>query len=427
MQPTENIPTGQKEPNSKYTNESKVIPNNVKDTKTFTLQEFLALEFNTLKDPKKRNINKLVLSFKKHGFSVPIFLWEKFVIDGTGRKMAIEKMMTEGYQFQAIPYIEITANTKAEAKQLALSISSSYGKITGDSFLDFTSDFEVDYETVEIAGISKDRFTESSEDDDDVPNVGIEGVVSKLGDLYELGAHRVLCGDATKLDDITKLMGDKKADSWITDPPYNVDYEGGTGMKIENDKQEDGTFLQFLTDAFVNAVSFLKAGGSFYIWHADSEGYNFRTACKQAGLKIRQCLIWKKSSLVMGRQDYQWMHEPCLYGWKDGASHLWNGDRSQTTVMEFEKPSKNDLHPTMKPVEMIAYQISNNTKGEDIILDTFLGSGTTLIASQKLGRVCYGIELDPHFVDVIVSRYVQYTGNNKVKKNGQDIIWEIKL
>lgn len=406
--------------------ENKTIKNNVKDTKTFTLQEFLGKEFNNLKDNKKRNVKKLKNSFLKHGFSVPVFLWGDYVIDGTGRKMAIEEMVREGYLFPAIPYIEVEAKDKAEAKQLALSISSTYGKITGESFLDFSSDFEVDYESIEIAGIRKDRFTESNEQDDEVPNVGIEGTQTKLGDLYELGNHRVLCGDATKLEDITKLMGDKKADSWITDPPYNVNYEGGTGLKIQNDQMDDNKFLTFLTDAFVNAVTFLKAGGAFYIWHADSEGFNFRQACKNAGLIIRQCLIWKKSSLVMGRQDYQCMHEPCLYGWKDGASHLWNGDRSQTTVLEFEKPTKNDVHPTMKPVEMIAYQISNNTKGEDIILDTFLGSGSTLIASQKLGRNCYGIELDPHYVDVIVSRYVQYVGNNKIKKNGQDVIWEIK-
>lgn len=189
---------------------------------------------------------------------------------------------------------------------------------------------------------------------------------------------------------------------------------------------EDGKFLTFLTDAFVNAVSFLKAGGVFYIWHADSEGFNFRAACKAAALTIRQTLIWNKSQLVMGRQDYQWKHEPCLYGWKDGASHLWNSDRAQTTVLEFDKPSTNKIHPTMKPVELISYQITNNTKGEDIVLDTFLGSGTTLIAAQKLGRVCYGMELDPKYADVIISRYVEFTGNNKIKKNGIDIIWEIK-
>lgn len=407
--------------------ENKIIKSRVKDAKLLTIQAFLDnFTFNTLKDAKKRDVTKLKNALKKRGFAVPVFVWQQFVIDGAGRRKAVVEMMEEGYQFEGIPYIEIEAKDMAEAKQMALDISSQHGFITKESFLEFTDDINVDFETISISGIKEESFIENDEKDDEVPNVGVEGTLSQTGDLYELGGHRLLCGDATKLEDVEKLMNGRKADSWITDPPYNLAYEGGTGLTIQNDSMEDGKFLQFLTDAFVNASTFLKAGGAFYIWHAESEGFNFRQACKQAGLTIRQCLIWNKSSLVMGRQDYQWKHEPCLYGWKDGASHLWNSDRAQTTVMEFDKPKENKVYPTMKPVELIAYQIGNNTKGEDIILDTFLGSGSTMIAAHKLGRVCYGLELDPKYVDVIVSRYVEYTGNNKIKKNGVDIVWEIK-
>lgn len=282
-----------------------------------------------------------------------------------------------------------------------------------------------DEELVRITGFDIKLLNDQEPEDDDVPGVPLEPR-SKLGDIYDLGPHRVMCGDSTNGGDVTLLMNGKKADCWITDPPYNVNYTGGTGLKIENDSMEDGKFLQFLSDAFHNAVTFLKPGGSYYIWHADSEGLNFRQACKNVGLTVRQCLIWKKSQLVMGRQDYQWKHEPCLYGWKEGSSHLWNADRSQTTVLEFDKPAKNGEHPTMKPVELMAYQIGNNTKGEDIVLDTFLGSGSTLIASEKIGRVCYGLELDPKYVDVIVQRYVDYTGNTEIMKNGEKDEWAVK-
>lgn len=408
----------------------KTILNKVKDTKTLTLQAFLDdYTFNTLKDANKRDVTKLKNAMKKRGWTSPVFTWNSFVVDGTGRRKAVVELLEEGYTFpQGIPYVEVEAKDMAEAKQLALDFSSQHGYITKDSFLEYTADFEVDFETMQIAGFDKDKFIETNEGDDDVPDVATEGApLTSLGDVYELGAHRVMCGDATKLEDVEKLMNGRKADSWITDPPYNVAYEGGTkdALTIQNDSMEDGKFLTFLTDAFVNAVTHLKAGGTFYIWHADSEGYNFRAACKAAALTIRQTLIWNKSQLVMGRQDYQWKHEPCLYGWKDGAAHLWNADRTQTTVLEFDKPSTNKIRPTMKPVELISYQITNNTKGEDIVLDTFLGSGTTLIAANKLGRVCYGMELDEKYVDVIITRYCEHTGNFNIKRNGKNITWNV--
>lgn len=198
----------------------------------------------------------------------------------------------------------------------------------------------------------------------------------------------------------------------LTDPPYNVAYEGATKEKltIQNDNMGDDQFRQFLRDAFVTADTVMKKGAVFYIWHADTEGYNFRGACHDAGWQVRQCLIWKKSSLVMGRQDYHWKHEPCLYGWKDGAGHLWATDRKQTTILEFDKPTRNGEHPTMKPVALFEYQMLNNTKGGDLILDLFGGSGTTMLAAEKHGRHSALMELDPKYCDVIVKRWQDFTG-----------------
>jgi site-specific DNA-methyltransferase (adenine-specific) len=201
---------------------------------------------------------------------------------------------------------------------------------------------------------------------------------------------------------------------WLTDPPYNVAYEGGTKDKltIQNDAMGNADFRQFLRDAYVGADAVMKSGAVFYIWHADSEGYNFRGAASDAGWKVRQCLIWKKSSLVMGRQDYHWQHEPCLYGWKDGAAHLWATDRKQTTILEFNKPTRNGEHPTMKPVELFEYQLLNNTKGSDIVLDSFGGSGTTVIAAHKHGRLARVMELDPKYCDVIIRRWQDFSGQD---------------
>ena len=241
----------------------------------------------------------------------------------------------------------------------------------------------------------------------------------KQGDIFQLGRHRLMCGDSTSLEDVQKLAGGVQVDLLVTDPPYNVNYEGGTKdkLKIENDNLEDTQFREFLKNAFYAADSVMKHGASFYIWHADSEGYNFRGACKDIGWSVRQCLIWNKNSLVMGRQDYQWKHEPCLYGWKDGASHLWMSDRKQTTVINMDRPIRNELHPTMKPVALFDYLIKNNTKSGDIVLDIFGGSGTTIMACEQNGRRGFLMELDPKYCDVIVKRWEKFTGEKAVKIN----------
>ncbi len=271
---------------------------------------------------------------------------------------------------------------------------------------------------LELTGFSYDELsrllpdkTEGNTHPDEIPEAPV-APITKPGDVWLLGKHRLLCGDSTSVDDMKKLTSGQLVDMWLTDPPYNVAYEGGTKDKltIQNDNMGDEQFRAFLRDAYVTADTVMKPGAVFYIWHADSEGYNFRGAARDAGWQVRQCLIWKKSSQVMGRQDFHWKHEPCLYGWKDGAAHLWANDRKQTTVLEFDKPSRNGEHPTMKPVAIFEYQLLNNTKGGDIVLDSFAGSGTTAIAAEKNGRVAHLMELDPRYCDVIIKRWQDFSG-----------------
>ena len=254
--------------------------------------------------------------------------------------------------------------------------------------------------------------TEGLTDPDEVPETP-EEPTTKFGEVWKLGNHKLLCGDATDLNQLQPLMENELADLWLTDPPYNVNYEGKTAdkLKIQNDQFANEEFREFLAAAYTTAYNYLNNGASFYIWHADSEGYNFRAAAKDANLQIKQCLIWVKSSMVMGRQDYHWQHEPCLYGWKKGASHFWNADRKQTTVLKFDRPNRNKEHPTMKPVDLFQYQMSNSSKPKHIILDTFGGSGTTLIAAERIKRQARLVELDPKYCDVIIKRWENFTGN----------------
>ena len=290
---------------------------------------------------------------------------------------------------------------------------------------------------------------EAKEDDFDAePPVNPKTV---LGDLYEIGEHKLLCGSSTESEGWSKLFQHQLADMVMTDPPYNVNYEGGTGLKIMNDKMGNDSFYQFLYDFYVALGLFTKKGGAWYVWHADSEGANFRQAFKDSGLLLKQCLIWVKNALVMGRQDYHWKHEPCLYGWKEGAAHYFTDDRTKTTVIEdkidlkklnkkelldllkeitsdktkstiihCDKPTRNDVHPTMKPILLLAPLIQNSSKVGEVVADGFLGSGSTMVASHQLKRKCYGVELDPKYCDVIVKRMIKLDPSLKLTRNGED-------
>jgi DNA modification methylase len=311
-----------------------------------------------------------------------------------------------------------------------------------------------DKDELEAWGIDLPVFDEeiielvAEEDNFEIPNEIETDIV--IGDLFEIGQHKLLCGSSTEIDTWEKLFGDKLCDMVMTDPPYNVNYEGSNGLKIENDNMSNDSFYQFLYDFYTALGSYTKSGGSWYVWHADSEGANFRQAFKDSGLLLKQCLIWVKNALVMGRQDYHWKHEPCLYGWKEGAAHYFTDDRTKTTVIEdivdfkklskkqlldlikevtsdkqktsiihCDKPYKNDVHPTMKPIKLLAPLIENSSKIGELIADGFLGSGSTMVAAHQLNRKCYGIELDPKYCQVIVDRMLKLDPSLTIKRNGE--------
>ena len=266
------------------------------------------------------------------------------------------------------------------------------------------------------------------EEDDFDPDAKFETKV-KAGEVWQLGDHRLMCGDSTKAEDVAKLMNGELADLWLTDPPYNVEIVGGAHdispeerkkmgcLTIKNDKMSSNDFRKFLDNAFGAAKDALKPGAAYYIWFASCEHINFESALNDVGIEVRQELIWLKNSLVMGRQDYQWIHECCLYGWKDGAGHKWYSDRKQTTVIQWDRPTKSEDHPTMKPIGLFAYQMENSSKEGDIVLDSFGGSGTTMMAAEQLHRKARLMELDPHYCNVIIARWEKLTGQKAVKLN----------
>jgi site-specific DNA-methyltransferase (adenine-specific) len=376
---------------------------------------------NNSRTHSDEQVAQIAASIKEFGWTNPILVdGDNGIIAGHGRLMAARKL---GYT--EVPTIELKDLTETQRKayiiadnRLALNAGWDNEMLTielNDLLADGFALEMLGFDPKELDALLEPEVVEGLTDEDAVPDVP-EEPTTKLGDIYQLGNHRLMCGDSTSIDAVTKLTSGGGVDMLLTDPPYNVAYEGSTKEKltIKNDNMANDQFRQFLRDAFVTADLMMKAGAVFYIWHADSEGLNFRGACVDAGWTVRQCLIWKKSSLVMGRQDYHWKHEPCLYGWKDGAGHLWAADRKQTTILEFDKPSRNGEHPTMKPVALFEYQMLNNTKGGDIVLDLFGGSGTTLLAAEKHGRYARLMELDPKYCDVIVKRWEDFTGKKAV-------------
>jgi len=376
------------------------IQNKVKELRTLSSDDFLALEFNTLK-ADKRDVTKLKNAILKGGWSFPVYVWKdnNYVIDGKGRKQAVEELIKEGHTITEIPVVDIEAKDLEEAKQKVLEVSSQYGDVTKDSFEAFTEGFDADFDTFDLKGIDEDMFIEPEEKDDEVPEVP-EEPKSVLGDLYELGEHRVLCGSATSLDDVDKVTGGKGVEMLYTDPPYGMNYSGrgkNTSEGIMNDDIDPTDFYNVLPEIQER-----------YIWGRVENHKHLLT-------EPRDTIIWKKNNFGMGR-GYRGQYECCFYyGQFSGSdSDVWE-----------EKRDTDYSHPTQKPVELACRAI-RNSKPESVI-DVFAGSGSTLLACNKMGVKSYHIELDPKYCDVIVQRYVDYTGNTTIKRNGVEEEWEVTV
>lgn len=399
---------------------------------------------NNAKEHPQWQIEQIVESIEKFGFNDPIAIDENnIIIEGHGRLYALQEMGAEEVECIRLSHLgenekkayilahnKLTMNTEFDADLLAQEL----GEIEGIDMSSF--------------GFLMDPLIEVVEDDfDDEAAIEQPEPIAKLGDVYQLGEHFLMCGDSTDFIAVKKLCGEALMDLLVTDPPYNVAYEGKTedALTIENDNMDDAKFREFLKAAFACADGVMRPGAAFYIWHADSEGFNFRGACRDIGWTVRQCLIWNKNQMVLGRQDYQWKHEPCLYGWKDGAAHYFVDDRNLLTVLEEEselkkmskaelinyileiqeqtattvinevKPSRNGLHPTMKPLRLIERLVRNSSKKGENVLDLFNGSGSTLMVCEQLGRRYYGMELDPRYVDATIERWEEFTGKKAVK------------
>lgn len=374
---------------------------------------------NNPRSIKKDKFEKLKASIQKFPKMLEI---RPIVIDenniSLGGNMRLKALQELGFEEIPETWIRKEANlTDEEKRQFIIKDNIGYGEwewemIAAQWDIEEVKDWGLDVPMQAATGEgADDGFEVPKEVDTDI----------KLGDIFDIGAHRLICGDSTKEETFKALLRENMADLVVTDPPYNVDYTGKTkdAMKIENDKMSDDNFYQFLLSFYKSVASITKQGGVFYIWHADSEVANFRRAMKDAGIMVKQCLIWVKDTMVMGRKDYHWKHEPCLYGWKEGAAHNWYTDRKQTTVLEFDRPKRNAEHPTIKPVELIAYQIKNSSKQGDIVVDAFGGSGTTMVASHQLGRRCFMVEFDPKYCQVIVDRMMKLEPGIDIKKNGE--------
>lgn len=380
----------------------------------------------------EEQVAQVAASIKEFGFLNPVIIAEdNTILAGHARVLAARKLGLD-----KVPCIK--ADNISEAQKRAY--------IIADNKLSLNAGWDEELLAIEISDLKNEAFDLSllgfddkeldkllSPDGDDIVDDDFDvdaelekPAVTQAGDLWIIGRHRLLCADSTVQENMDRLMDCKKANLTVTDPPYNVDYHGTAG-KIKNDNMEDTKFHDFLLSAFKCLNSVMADDASIYVFHSDTEGLNFRKAFDEAGFYLSGCCIWKKPSLVLGRSPYQWQHEPCLFGWKKGGKHQWYADRKQTTIWEFEKPKKNDVHPTMKPIPLIAYCIMNSSMSNTLVVDPFLGSGTTMMACQQSDRTCYGLELDPKYCDVIVNRYIELTGSSDgifVERNGQKLSYE---
>lgn len=374
-------------------------------------------DYNPRKDlkPGDPEYEKLKRSIEQFGYVEPV-IWNKTTSHVVGGHQRLKVLLDMG-----IAEVECVVIEMDEDKEKALNIA--LNKISGDWDKDKLAlliadlqgaDFDVSltgFEPAELDALFKDSLKDGIHDDDfDVDAELQKPALTKQGDVWMLGQHRLVCGDSTKAETFTLLMDGKLANLVVTDPPYNVNYEGSVG-KIKNDNMGNEAFYNFLLEAFKNTEVAMAKDASIYVFHADTEGLNFRKAFSEAGFYLSGTCIWKKQSLVLGRSPYQWQHEPVLFGWKKSGKHNWYADRKQTTIWEFEKPKKNGDHPTMKPVALVAYPILNSSLTNCIVLDPFGGSGSTLIACDQTERICYTIELDEKYCDVIIKRYIEQAGN----------------
>ena len=391
------------------------------------IERLIPAEYNPRKDlkPGDSEYEKLKRSIEQFGYVEPV-IWNKTtgrVVGGHQRlKVLIDMGITE---------VDCVVVELSEEKEKALNIA--LNKISGEwdkeklalLITDLQgADFDVSltgFEPAELDDLFKDSVKDGIKDDDfDVESELKKPTITKPGDIWTLGRHRLICGDSTLPHTYEMLMGDTKANLVITDPPYNVNYEGSAG-KIKNDNMENDAFYGFLFNAFVNMEHFMADDASIYVFHADTEGLNFRKAFSDAGFYLSGTCIWKKQSLVLGRSPYQWQHEPILFGWKKCGKHLWYTGRKESTIWEFDKPKKNGDHPTMKPIPLLVYPIMNSSMSNTVVLDPFGGSGSTLIACEQTDRICRTIELDEKFCDVIVKRYIEQVGgseNVSVQRDG---------
>ena len=381
------------------------------------IDHLLPADYNPRKDLKPGDLeyDKLKRSIEQFGYVEPV-IWNKTTSRVVGGHQRLKVLRDLG-----LVEVECVVIEMDEDREKALNIA--LNKISGEWDKDKLlllitdlqgADFDVSltgFDLAELDALFKDSMKDGVHDDDfDVDAELQKPAVTKLGDVWKLGPHRLVCGDSTKAETFSLLMDERQANLVVTDPPYNVNYEGSAG-KIKNDNMANDAFYDFLFASFTNTEKVMAQDASIYVFHADTEGLNFRKAFTDSGFYLSGTCIWKKQSLVLGRSPYQWQHEPVLFGWKKKGKHNWYADRKQTTIWEFEKPKKNADHPTMKPVALIAHPILNSSLSNCIVLDPFGGSGSTLIASEQTNRICYTIELDEKYCDVIVNRYIEQIGN----------------
>lgn len=378
-------------------------------------------KYNPRKDLKPGNTEyeKLKRSMAEFGYVEPI-IWNKRTGNIVGGHQRYKILKDMKYKEAECVIVDLDDN-REKALNVALNkISGEFDiPLLTDLLKDLSAnDFDVSltgFDENEISDLFSDANAKEGKDDDyDVNKALEESAFVKQGDLWQIGKHRMLCGDATNSEDLNKLMGDKKANLIVTDPPYNVNFESASGLKIKNDKQTSEKFYDFLLSAFKNISEHLAEGGSAYIFHADTEGLNFRKAFIDAGFHLSGVCIWTKNSFVMGRSPYQWGHEPILYGWLKTGKHKWYAGRAESTIWHYDKPKKNGEHPTMKPIPLLCYPIKNSSAVNSIVLDTFAGSGSTLMACQQMDRICYCMEIDPKYASVIIRRYVDSYGDENV-------------